>query len=367
MIALLALAACDAGDPPAPPGCVPGDHLWVGTSDGSVSALAAVADGELSDRIASAYADLVLDVVDGTPVALGRTQADALRTYDPGCYGAPIAEIPLPEGSNPHDVASAAGRWFVSAWGGDGLLVLDPGSGALTGAVDLTPWADPESGTPDADAIVVGEGALWVGLQALHFEGSTAVGDDGSVAVVDPVTLGVVADWPTGPNPRLFAHPYEPARPVVLTGLYTFGRDPVTDGVVELLDPSTGALEVVAREVPASEEDVPAGRFAFDLSDYAEADGHGVVVGVDFAENSASRVMCVDWATGRWTVGPALDSFLIDLVAGGGVVWVAANSGRVEGAASGVFAIDPASCAATADPWIHPALGPVSLAWVEAP
>ncbi len=360
-LTLLLLFGCDAEDRASVP-CVDGPHLWVGTADGEASAFATVTlpDGTLDDEVATASPDHVVQVRGDHAFALLRGTADALRVYEPGCYGEPVREIPLPERTNAHDVAAAADRWFVSAWGLDRLLVLDPETGEDVGSVDLSAF---DGGFPEPDQIVVGDGALYVALQALDLTVSPPAAGEGQIVTVDPDALTVTGATPVGPNPKLFAHPADPTRLVVLTGRYSLGQI-APDGALVLLDPATGAVDVVATEVPSGQEDLAAGAFALDLSDYAEVDGIGVVVGVGYADGSATQILCHDWVTGAWTAGPALESFVIDAVAADGVVWLAAQEGEVAKAPAGLFALDPRTCAEAGGPWLDTSLEPYSLAVV---
>lgn len=367
-LSLLLLAACGPRDPGTDPAaCVDGPHLWVVTADPTAGRFAAVTlpDGELTDAIAKADTDVVVRVRDEQAFALERTTGDALRVYEPGCYAAPSREIPLPERTNAHDVALAEDLWFVAGQGLDHLLVLDPETGADAGTVDLSMYAE-EDGKPDPDQIVVGDGALYVALQQLDLTTSPVGAGEGLVVTVDPVALAAVASAPVGPNPKLFDHPADPARLVVLTGRYSLGEVP-PDGALALLDPATGALDVVATEVAADAEDLAAGALGLDLSDYAEADGIGVIVGVDYAAGAATRILCRDWAAGTWRAGPELGSFVIDAAAADGIVWLAArevvaDAGQA-GGPGGLLALDPHACALVGEP-LEPALDPYSLASV---
>ena len=358
---LLLLVGCDAEDR-APTPCVDGPHLWVGTADGDVGAFATVTlpDGTLVDEIATASPDHVVQVRGEHAFALLRGTADALRVYEPGCYYPPLREIPLPERTNAHDVAVAAGLWFVAGWGLDRLLVLDPETGEEVGAVDLSAFDD---GFPEPDQFAQSGGALYVALQALDLGQSPPAAGEGQIVAIDPDSLTVSGATPIGPNPKLFEHPADPTQLVVLTGRYSLGDVP-PDGALVLLDPVTGTIVTVATEVAPEEEDLATGAFALDLSDYAEVDGIGVVVGVGYEDGSATRILCHDWVTGAWTAGPVLDSFVIDAVAAEGFVWLAAQAGMVADALPGLFQLDPRTCSETGGSWLDTALEPYSLAYV---
>ena len=365
-LTLLLLAACDAGKPVGPPECVDGPHLWVGTADGDVGAFATVVlpDGTLTDKVSSATPDHVVQVRGDHAFALLRGSADALRVYEPGCYADLPREIPLPERTNAHDVAVAGGLWFVAGWGLDRLLVLDPETEEEVGSVDLSAF---DKGYPEPDQFAQAGGGLYVALQALDLGQSPVAAGEGQIVAIDPGSLTVSSAIPIGPNPKLFEHPADPTRLVVLTGRYSLGDVP-PDGALVLLDPVTGTSDVVATEVAPGAEDLSIGAFALDLSDYAEVDGIGVVVGVGYADGSATRILCHDWVTGAWTAGPVLESFVIDAVAAEGFVWLAAQAGVVPDALPGLFQLDPRTCTETGGPWLDTALEPYSLAYfVPAP
>lgn len=353
MVALIAalLGCAPTGAPPAP--CAPAAGVLCVTSDLEVGAIAVADDAGWRDRLSSAWPDAIPRWVGSEAVVIGRGQADALRRYTDGCFAAPVAEIPLPPGTNAHDLVAAGDRWFVSAYELEGLLVLDPVSGREVGRVDLTAWADAD-GRPEADQLVVDGDWLYVGVQALNRDAGWQA-EAGAVVAVDPHAAVAVDGWTVGPNPKIYAHPAEAGALVVLTGTYELASDgaPVDpDGALVVLQPETGDHRTVATEAA----------LGFDLSDYAEVDGIGVVVGVDFALGSASRIGCVDWATETWTDGPAIASWVSDVVPADGGVWLAARSGLVPDAPSGLVWLDPVTCALDDDTWTRLALEPYALA-----
>ncbi len=348
---IVLLVACGAKDEPV--ACPPADGalLWLSTSDffSEVGALAAIdpADGTLYDSLASTWPDSLVRVRDGVPFVLGRGLADAVRVYDDRCFAAPTLEIPLPPGTNAHDLEVVGDAWFVSAYDAATLLVLDP-SGDLRGEVDLAPWADAD-GLPDPDQLLVVGDELAVALQNL--EGGRNDAGAGRIAVVDTASLAVDRVYDVGPNPKLYGHPAAPGSAIVLTGLFF----DATDGAISVVDLASGAIEVVLAETV----------FGLDFYDYAEADGYGAIVGVDEEYGSLSEVFCIDWSTGAWTPGPVTPSFLADLTPGDdGTVWIVARSGRVEGADDGVFQLDPKTCSEISG-WTAPSLEPYSIAVLE--
>jgi len=353
VVALIAglLACAPTGAPPA--ACAPAAGVLCVTSDLEVGALAVAEETGWRDRLSSAWPDAIPRWVGDEAVVIGRGQADALRRYTDGCFAAPVAEIPLPAGTNGHDLVAAAGRWFVSAYELDGLLVLDPTSGREVGRVDLTDWADAD-GRPEADQLVVDGDWVYVGVQALNRDdGWRAAG--GAVVAVDAHAAAPIDAWSIGPNPKVFDHPWETGALVVLTGTYELVRDGEgvdPDGALVVLQPETGVLRTAFTEAA----------LGFDLSDYAEVDGVGVVVGVDFALGSASRIGCIDWATETWVEGPAIASWVSDVVPAEGGVWLAARSGLVPDAPRGLVWLDPSTCAVDEDTWTDLALEPYALA-----
>jgi hypothetical protein len=347
--ALTALLACTGRGPANQDSCelTSPPLLLAATSDFEVGALSAVDEDSacVADQLSSTWPDSLVRVREGSVFVLGRGTADAIRTYSDCCFSAPDREIPLPVGTNAHDLASVGDRWLVTAYTTNELLVLDT-LGNQVGAIDVSAQADGD-GRAEPDQIVVDGSIAYVALQALdEASGSPWAAKDGKVVAVDPATAAVGDVWSVGPDPKLYEHPIDSPRMVILTGI--FGTP---DGALELLDPDTGALTTEKTEA----------ELGFDLYDYAETDGRGLVLGVDFASGSSSHLACIDWDTGTWKDGPTSVSWFDDVAAGpDGVFWVAARQGTL-GTDSGLFRVDPVYCTILDEPWLEPSLEPYSI------
>lgn len=329
------------------------EHLLLATTDFEVGALAAVdARGCVRDTLASTDTDPLVRALPGGWVAVAdRARGDALRLYEAGRYEAPRFEVVVEPEGNLHDVARVGDELWLAPFERPALVRTDLDGNRL-GTVDLSAWAD-EDGLPEVDRVIPGPTRVYVGLQRLIRGGSVWQADEGVIVAVDPddPDAGPVEVARPGPNPKLAPDPSDPERILALTGRYGSG-----DGALVVVDPAEGTA------VPlVSEADL-----GFDLSAVAGIGQHAVLLGVDFAADGPSRLVCVDLATGAVTDGRTTDGWFVDAAAGPDQVYVGVRTGFAGARADGVLAVDPATCGS--DPVVDDlALDPYALAWVSPP
>jgi len=321
-------------------------HVVVAATDFRVGALAAyTADGCVADRLSSTSGDAVVRSTSERVWVLNRTGGDALLGYAHGVYDVPELELGAYRMDNPHDLVRVGDQLFLSLYEGDELVVLDAADGAEIGRVDLSPYAD-EDGVPEADALVVKDGAVFVALQRLDRRNDlwTPAGD-GKVLRIDPESLEVDGEWNVSGNPKMTTFDGDI---VVMSGAYF-----EADGLLEVL--RTDMPEGSQVETVFSEEELQ-----LDLGGGAA----GVVLGTAFEEGGDSTIGCIDGSS--WTTATTSASWFPAAVDGRGQdrgVMVAARRGWAGAGAGGLWSVDPERCEAT-DLGVDLLLDPYSLAVV---
>ncbi len=165
-------------------------------------------------------------VVNGSP-------DDDVRGIDPDTW-ATVTTIPTGTGSDPQDIVFAEGtKAYVSLAGAAAVLLVDTGSGAVTGAVDLSAFADPD-GVPDLGRMELHDGRVYVQVQRLSREG-------GAVTPVPPSMIAVID---AAADTLVDTDLQTPGRQaVVLTGLYPVGDMQVDGGDLYIME--QGAYEAI--------------------------------------------------------------------------------------------------------------------------
>jgi hypothetical protein len=325
---ILLLAGC-LPQRPEPDRCPRGPHLLVATTNYEVGALATVdpETGCLADALATTGPDALVRTLGDRVVLANRAGGDSVLVYEPGFYPSPIVERVVQRRGNVHDVVAVGDEWWFSLYERAELVRTDR-SGREVGRIALDDEADGD-GLPEADRLVVTEAGVFAALQRLDREAGWT-GDEGRIVRIDPKTGRIEARFTVGPNPKLYADPSDPSALVVLTGRY---GEP--DGALLGLDPDTGATSAIVTEEA----------LGLDLSGFAGIGSHAVLLGVDFAVDGPSTVLCLDLETGALAPGRSDTVWFVDAVAGDGSVHVAVRGGFSGIPADAVLSVDPATCA----------------------
>ncbi len=229
--------------------------------------------------------DVVLRTAGGQVYALNRFGADNLQSLDPAQGLATTYQVSTGSGSNPHDLALAGDRLYVTRYGAPSLLVADPTDGSEIATIDLSQFAD-RDGIPEMDRIIEWRGSLLVTLQRLDEDNFFTPTDHSTVAVIDPATNQVTASFDLdGVNPSSRFATDGDHLFVATTGSWG-----VADGGVERLnDDLTGATTVV--------KGVDLDGDLGELAVVSPTKGYVVVSGLDWA-NPDNRVVAFNPATG---------------------------------------------------------------------
>ncbi|MCB9743459.1 MAG: hypothetical protein H6741_25145 [Alphaproteobacteria bacterium] len=318
--------------------------LSTASDDYAVGALATV-DAEtwaLRDNLTDLTGDTVLVASGGYVFRVDRYNYDVVSAYTPGDWGEPLSELALADQANPHDVAVCEGLAFVTQYGRAELAVFEPGTGLLSGVVDLSDYADAD-GIPEASTLVEGPpGKLYVGLQNLDQDnGWVNVG--GHVLEIDCAGRRVSQAWETSGSADIYPH-REDALLVSVLG----------EGL-RALDLGEGALGPVLFDAAAAGEELVG----------LASDGQRVAAATVDADYNYN-IGCIDLSDGSYALGEATPNYLIQ-VAGDpeGRAWFSARRhwSDPEGPA-GLRVYDIASCSSLApEGLLQTSLAPFSVAF----
>ncbi|MCA9489157.1 MAG: hypothetical protein KC621_04525 [Myxococcales bacterium] len=315
---------------PEPPSCLEAGepHLVVTTTDLETGALAASSlDGScVEDRLATLSGDPLVRAHGDRVIAADRTGGDAIRVFEAGAYGAPVAEFSVGRAVNVHDVARDGDSWVVAPYDTDAIVVTDR-DGTETGRVPLAALADAD-GIPEVDRLVRLDGVLHATLQLLdRSDGSYRPTGPGLLVPLDLDALDAGAPIALGPNPKVLADPLDPSAVTVATGRF---YEP--DGEVGTWD---GAWHALVDEVT----------LGFDATHVLPVGDGVVVVGVDLDVGGPSHVVCL--AADGTLLRTTDPGFLVDALTDGRRVWLADRVSWNGGGAGAVLELDPATCALT--------------------
>lgn len=142
-------------------------------ASGSLSVVAADTTGSVLNDLASIHSDAIARAHQGLIYVVNRFGQDNVQIIDPGANFTTIRQIPVGAGSNPHDIAFVSGEHaYVSRYGSDGLLEINPATGAIGDTISLAAFADGD-GIPDMDRLLYREPYLYVSIERIDFGGGT--------------------------------------------------------------------------------------------------------------------------------------------------------------------------------------------------
>jgi hypothetical protein len=249
LLLALAVAGCedDATKPGdhLPPEC--GSYIVVTTDYGSggLSEVSADSTGTVRQDLASIHPDAVARVYDGLVYVINRAGADNVQVIDPENGYATIRQFSVGPGTNPHDIAMiAADRAYVSRNGSDGLLEVDPRTGAPRDTISLRRFADADS-VPDMDRLFYQAPYLYITVARIDFGGATYLPIAPSYLVVLDTRTNTLVDVDEA-APGIQAIPLaglNPSAPMIWDGtsllIPEVGTYDALDGGVEKVDLAT--------------------------------------------------------------------------------------------------------------------------------
>ena len=282
-----------------PPEC--GSYIVVTTDydSGSLAEVSADSQAVVQGDLVAIHSDAVARSYAGLVYVVNRFGADNVQVIDPVHEFATIRQIPVGPGSNPHDIAVIApDRAFVSRNGSDGLLEIDPRTGAARDTISLRRYADGDS-IPDMDRLFYQAPYLYIAIARIDFGGGTyrpiapsylAILDTRSNTLVDAddTEPGIQAIQLAGLNP---------SAPMVWDAASSLLLVPET-GVIGVLDGGVEKIDLEARRSAGwltREEDLGG-----DLADFALGpNGIGYATIADLT--SITSLVAFDLGTGART------------------------------------------------------------------
>lgn len=312
----------------------------VSTTDYSAGALAVVGpDGTLTDSVLSIGRDIALRREGDTLYILDRTTENTIRVYENATFTAPALEFSTGDASNPHDIVTCGGAYFVSLYHDGEIGVYSTSDGSRIGTVNLDEYADDDGSSEPDGMFLAPNGYLYVALNNYDYTYSASY--DGWLVKVDCSTKAVVADWQITTNPRLMPYPGSASKVLIATGNYfdPITYEPVYDGYLYSFDTETDT-----QSFPLLAEQ-PQSLNIGSIAGTAEA----AVVIMDDGSNWYPKCSVPNdsgWTLTAPTNFPAGSTFITAAeVSPDGLVWVAGSPGwGGETSTSGLWTIDPVTC-----------------------
>ena len=176
------------------------EFVFVTTTDfstGSSSTIDPSGSYPVSPNVALIHSDAVARYFDGYIYVINRIGADNIQILDPDNSYSTVRQFSTGTLSNPLDVAFAApDKMYVSRGESNTIWIMNPQTGAQTGSVDLSAFADADGLCEMQYMIIVG-GRLFVSLQRLDRDYFWSPAGTSYIAVID-VTTDTLVDVDAG-------------------------------------------------------------------------------------------------------------------------------------------------------------------------
>jgi hypothetical protein len=247
----------------------------------------------LQDSLTTLPGDSVLRRLhDGRIYNLNRFGYDVIRAYEPGVWDTPIFEISVGDGTaNPHDIALCNDDLWVSLYGSNTLLILNPETGVVSDAVDLSAYAEGGEAAEFNALYCRGERIFAVAHQ---LDPVTYTSEGGTIVAVDTATRTPIEAFDVQPNPKTHPHPGDDNTLIVFSGHYGEG-----DGAITTVNLTTGAeSEPLALEID----------HGITFSGFAATEHHGVIIGTNY-DYTATKVLCIDLDTWEMTEAFSIEAY----------------------------------------------------------
>jgi hypothetical protein len=241
---LLAALVCQG----APPVHAGSDYLFVTTTDystGSCSTIGLDPPRTVAQNVASIYSDAVARYYNGYIYVINRKGADNIQILDPNNGFATVREFSTGNLSNPQDVAfTAPDKMYVSRNESNTMWIMNPLTGAQTGSIDLSMFADSD-GLCEMQYMLLIADRLFVSIQRLDRDNWWTPVGTSFIAVVDTDADTLVDVEPGAPGTQAITLPHSNPYSEIQLDPWTrhlyvacAGYWGVLDGGIELIDAS---------------------------------------------------------------------------------------------------------------------------------
>lgn len=302
----------------------------------------------LSDSLTALPGDATVSTLtDGRIYNLNRFGYDVLRIYDQGQWDSPVLERSVGDGTaNPHGVVLCADELYVGLYGDTIIKVLNPSTGALAGAVDLSDYAEGDD-IAEVTTLLCRDERIFAVAQQLD---SAWRSEGGTVLEIDTASKTVVASHPVSPNPRAYVHPTDSDTLVLFSGHFGEG-----DGGLHTFDLTTG---IESASIVADAD------LGITFSTFAGWGDKGVILGNSY-DYTSTVILCVDLTDWSMTEGLVITGYTGTVSADNhGTAWIGVPVVRNDAgdvmSPTGLQAFDIDTCTASGD-LIETTLGPSSI------
>lgn len=115
----------------------------------------------------SIHSDAMARYFNGRVFIVNRLGRDGIQVLDPQSAYLTVSEYSTGNASNPHDiVVTANGKGYISLYGKNNILVVQPESGAVIGSVSLAAYSDPD-GYPEVSGLHAEGNRVFAAVQRL--------------------------------------------------------------------------------------------------------------------------------------------------------------------------------------------------------
>ncbi len=262
------------------------EYAFITTTDyssGSSSVIYLDGSYTVAADVEALHSDAVSRYYEGLIYVINRMGGDNIQVLDPGDGFSTIRQFSVGAGSDPHDIAFRSGtKAYVPRCNETDILIVNPQSGAHTGSIDLSSFADGD-GIPEMDCMILVGDRLFVSIQRLDRNNYWLPVPPSYIAVIDtkadtlldcdPETPGIQAIELSGTDPYNDIH-YDPYSGLLyVTCIGWWG---MIDCGVETIDPTTLCSEGYMLSESAAGGDIN------DIALFSANTGYAVVTNASF-------------------------------------------------------------------------------------
>ena len=136
------------------------------------------------DAVARSFGDHVY--------VIERWHGDNILVFHKNNLHDPVRQFSVGNGTNPHDfLLLSSDKAYVTLYEESELIIVNPGTGQITGKIDLSAFADAD-GIPEMDLMVLHNNKVFVSLQRLDRTNMFQPSGLSKIAVIDPLTDTII-------------------------------------------------------------------------------------------------------------------------------------------------------------------------------